>query len=88
MCYLDNKIKEVIKILDSLEDDGDMIYDDIFCRSKFIEFAECIQITDKDTMVSFSIDGVQLYQNQKSDTWTAGWKIENYSPDLQFKEKK
>ncbi|KAG6875424.1 hypothetical protein C0992_003906 [Termitomyces sp. T32_za158] len=90
MCYLDTKIQEVFELLDSLEDDdaGNMIYDDIFCGSDFIKFAEQIQITSKDTMVSFSIDGVQLYQNKKSDTWIAGWKIENYSPNLRFKEKK
>ncbi|KAF8058211.1 hypothetical protein FPV67DRAFT_1361545, partial [Lyophyllum atratum] len=69
MCYMDSKIKEVIELLNRLENDCDMVYDDIFCGSDFIQFAESVKITDRDTMVSFSVDGVQLYQNKKSDTW-------------------
>ncbi|KAG6888043.1 hypothetical protein C0992_009821 [Termitomyces sp. T32_za158] len=90
MGYLDKKIQEVIEKINSLspEADGEMIYDDIFCGRDFIEFAERINITSADTLISLSIDGVQLYQNKKSDCWIAIWKVENYSPELRFKEKK
>ncbi|KAG6905556.1 hypothetical protein DXG01_002009 [Tephrocybe rancida] len=39
-------------------------------------------------MVSFSVDGVQLYQNKKSDTWIGIWQINNFSPELRFKQRK
>ncbi|KAG6819020.1 hypothetical protein H0H93_016276 [Arthromyces matolae] len=88
MLYLDSKIKDVFETLDTLDDDGDMVYDDIVCGSDILEFVEHVKFTEKDTLVSFSIDGVQLYQSKKSDTWIAIWKIENYSPDVRFKDKK
>ncbi|KAG6893254.1 hypothetical protein C0992_010724, partial [Termitomyces sp. T32_za158] len=70
MCYLEHKIKDVMEQLDNLEDEhgSNMIYDDIFCGSDFVEFADHVQITNKDTMVFISIDSVQLYQSKKSDT--------------------
>ena len=88
MCYADMKLKEVNKLLNSLENDTAMVYDDIFCGSDFIEFSDRVVITNKDTMVSFSIDGAQLYQNKKSDTWIAVWQVINFSPQLRFKQKK
>ncbi|KAG6882473.1 hypothetical protein C0992_011574, partial [Termitomyces sp. T32_za158] len=88
MCYLGEKVSDVTELLDSLTNDSDMIYDDIFCGSDFVEFADHIQITSKDTMISMSLDGVQLYQSKKSDTWIGIGKVENYAPDLRFKEKK
>ncbi|KAG6876719.1 hypothetical protein C0992_012017 [Termitomyces sp. T32_za158] len=90
MCYLDCKITEVKNLIDNLQDDSgsDMVYDDIFCGSDFIEFADYVQITNKDTMISMSLDGVQLYQSKKSDAWIGIGKVENYAPDLRYKEKK
>ncbi|KAG6915362.1 hypothetical protein DXG01_011972 [Tephrocybe rancida] len=88
MLYMDKKIKEVNKLLEALENDADMVYDDIFCGSDLVEFAESINITSRDTMISFSVDGVQLYQNKKSDTWIGVFLVNNYSPNLRFKQTK
>ncbi|KAG6848669.1 hypothetical protein H0H93_015004 [Arthromyces matolae] len=84
--YMDKKVKEVQDLLAQLADDAEMVYDDIFCGSDFVEFADRVKITDKDTMVTFSVDGVQLYQNKKSDTWIGIWQIANYSPESRFQQ--
>ncbi|KAF8955107.1 hypothetical protein BDZ97DRAFT_1619993, partial [Flammula alnicola] len=47
----------------------DAIYDDIFCGSDVLDLAEDLKLTSDDTTVIFSLDGAQLYQSKKSDTW-------------------
>jgi len=62
------------------EDGGDVIYDDIFSGSEIQELAKHIKITGNDTIVSLSLDGAQLYQNKKLDTWISIWILDNLSP--------
>ena len=88
MHYLDQKMKQVAEMLDNLEagDIGDIIYDDIFSGSEMQDLAERIKITGDDTIVSLSLDGAQLYQNKKSDTWISIWILDNFSPKQRYQK--
>jgi len=89
MRYLDQKMKQVAEMLDNLqaEDGGDIIYDDIFSGSEIQDLAERIKINGDDTVVSLSLDGAQLYQNKKSDTWISIWILDNFSPNQRYQKK-
>ena len=63
------------------------MYDDILCGSQYINLANELQLTDDDTLVCLSLDGAQLYQNKKSDTWIAIWIILEYNPSTRYKKK-
>ena len=84
MHYRERKTQEILEHLDG---DQDPIYDDIFSGSNFLDFAECVQIGPNDTTVTFSLDGAQLYQSKKSDTWIAIWIINDYDPSTRYKKK-
>jgi len=86
LLYRDRKLKETIENFASLPV-GDRIYDDIFCGSDFRQFAEKVGLTQNDITVSFSLDGAQLYQNKKSDTWIAIWMVNDYDPTTRYKLK-
>ena len=43
-------------------------------------------ITGDDTVVSLSLDGAQLYQNKKSDTWISIWILNNFSPNQHYQK--
>ena len=77
-------------MLDNLqaEDGGDIIYDNIFSGSEIQDLAECIKINGDDTVVSLSLDGAQLYQNKKSDTWISIWILDNFSPNQRYQKKR
>jgi hypothetical protein len=83
MCYLDQKMKQVVEMLDNLQagDIGDIIYDNIFSGSEMQDLAEHIKIIGNDTIVSLSLDGAQLYQNKKLNTWISIWILDNFSPN-------
>jgi hypothetical protein len=87
MCYLDQKMKEVQEMLDGLQNDTDIVYDDILSGSEMQELANRINITSDDTIISSSLDGAQLYQNKKSDTWLSIWILNNLSPSQRYKKK-
>jgi len=67
----------------------DCVYDDIFCGSDLRQLATNpeIAITVNDITISFSLDGAQLFQNKKSDTWIAIWIISDYDPKMRYKKK-
>jgi hypothetical protein len=90
MRYLDQKMKEVAEMLGNLQaaDSGDIIYDDIFSGTEMQEIDERIGITGDDTIVSSSLDGAQLYQNKKSDTWISIWVLNNFSPNQRYQKKR
>ena len=50
---------------------------------------ERLKLTANNTMVMFSLDGTQLYQDldKKSDTWIAVWIILDYNPNTCYKMK-
>lgn len=52
-----------------------------------LDICQDCEISPNDFMVSFSLDGAQLYQNKKSDTWIAIWIINDYSPTTRYKKK-
>jgi hypothetical protein len=89
MCYLNQKIRQVAEMLDNLqvEDSGNIIYDDIFSGSEIQDLAKHIKITGNDTIISLSLNGAQLYQNKKSDTWISIWILNNLSPNQCYQEK-
>lgn len=88
MRYLDRKMNEVTEMLGNPGTDAaNVIYDDILCGSEMQELAERIRITGDDTVVSSSLDGAQLYQNKKSDTWISIWILNNFSPDQRYQKK-
>ena len=69
-------------MLNNLETDAaNIIYDDILYGSEMQELAKRIRITGDDTVVSSSLDGAQLYQNKKSDTWISIWVLNKFSPN-------
>jgi hypothetical protein len=88
MRYLDQKLKKFADMLDNLqmEDGADMVYDDILCGSEMQDLAERINITSHDIVVSSSLDGAQLYQNKKSDTWISIWLTYNFSPNQRYQK--
>ena len=89
MRYLDRKMKEVTKMLSNIETDAsNIVYDDILCGSEMQDLAERIRVTGDDTVISSSLDGAQLYQNKKSDTWISIWILNNLSPDQRYQKKR
>jgi hypothetical protein len=90
MHYLDHKLKQVEEMLNDLqvEDGGDIVYDDIFSGSEIQDLAERVNITGNDTVVSLSLDGAQLYQNKKSDTWISIWIVDNFSPSQRYQKRR
>ena len=89
MRYLDYKTEEISKMLDNLqtEDGADVVYDDVLSGNEAQEIAERLGLTGRDTIVSMSLDGAQLYQNKKSDTWISIWMIHNFSPNQRYQKR-
>ena len=88
MGYFDRKLGEVSEMLSNLEteDGADMVYDDILCGSEMQELDEHLKLTANDTVLSSSLDGAQLYQNKKSDTWISIWILHNFSPNHRYRK--
>ena len=90
MRYLDQKLTQVTEMLDNLQAEGstaNMVYDDIFSGSELQDLVERLEITGDDTIVFLSLDGAQLYQNKKSDTWISIWILNNFSPNQHYQKK-
>lgn len=89
MRYLDTKTEEISKMLDNLrtEDGANVVYDDVLSGNEAQEIAERLGLTGRDTIVSMSLDGAQLYQNKKSDTWISIWMIHNFSPNQRYQKR-
>jgi len=87
MGYQDRKMKELFLALAALEDDLDAVYDDILCGEDVMKLTETLNLTSHDTMIIFSLDGAQLYQDKKSDTWIGIWIIINYDPKTWYRKK-
>ena len=83
--------KKTAQCLDAFNDPnidlGDLIYDDIFSGEDILALSTALNLTADDITVTFSIDGAQLYQNKKSDTWIAIWIINDFEPSLRYKKK-
>ena len=88
MGYQERKTKEIFSVLAALENDLDNIYDDILCGEDILKLSETLNLTSDDTTVIFSLDGAQLYQDKKSDTWIGIWIIINYDPKIRSRKKR
>lgn len=86
--YRDNKLREILRAYNSTPP-MDRVYDDLFCGGDLRNLATNpeIALSVDDTTVSFSLDGAQLYQNKKSDTWIGIWTINDYNPNTRYKKK-
>lgn len=87
MRYRDKKTQEIFEFLQNEGSLDDMDRDDIFCGRDYLELAANLGLTEDDTVVNFSMDGAQLYQNKKSDTWIAIWVVQDFDPKERFKKK-
>jgi hypothetical protein len=87
MRYRDEKTTRILNAFDADVGD-DQIYDDIFSGEDFLAMHDRLNLTANDTTVMFSLDGAQLYQDKKSDTWIAVWIILDYNPSTRYKMKR
>ncbi|KAF8633516.1 hypothetical protein AX17_004432 [Amanita inopinata Kibby_2008] len=82
--YCEKKYESILQSADELHDPDngeDFIYDDCLTGSDFITLKNKYVITSDDTLLAFSVDGAQLYQNKKSDTWIAIWILLDLAPN-------
>ena len=84
--YRDRKVTEIIEAFNAANSDLELIFDDIFAGDHIMDL--CETLTEDDVTVVFSIDGAQLYQNKKSDTWIAIWIVMDYNPTTRYKKKR
>ena len=61
------------------------VYDDVLSGDAYLSAVEDGAIGQYDTVLMFSIDGAQLYQNKKSDCWIYIWIILDLGPDQCYK---
>ncbi|KAF8890250.1 hypothetical protein CPB84DRAFT_1837475 [Gymnopilus junonius] len=87
MSYRAHKTIQVLEDFRNLLDGRDAVYDDIFCGEDLRELSDALSLTDDDTTVILSLDGAQLYQNKKSDTWIAIWIVTEYNPKTRYRSK-
>ncbi|KAF9496980.1 hypothetical protein BDN71DRAFT_1388425 [Pleurotus eryngii] len=88
MGYRTKKMEEVLAMMQALEGTNgeDIIYDDIFCGSEFIELHEQAGLTPDDVVIATTFDGSQLYKNKQSDTWTYAWLVDDFNPKIRFRK--
>ncbi|KAJ7572792.1 hypothetical protein C8J56DRAFT_1008662 [Mycena floridula] len=82
------QIQALCRSLDPRLKGSDMVYDDIFSGSDYLQLYQRLNLTKHDILVSGSADGAQLYQNKKSDTWFAIHILNECSPNLRYKKKR
>ncbi|KJA14867.1 hypothetical protein HYPSUDRAFT_149831 [Hypholoma sublateritium FD-334 SS-4] len=87
MCYRDKKTTEIIESFNAAYTVDELVYGDIFSGEDYLDLAEKHSLTEDDTTVMLSIDGAQLYQNKKSDTWIAVWVVLDYDPNTRYRQK-
>ena len=89
MRYLDKKTREITEMLDNLQTDNgaDIVYDDVLSGNEAQDIVDRLGLTGCDTIVSMSLDGAQLYQNKKSDTWISIWMIHNFPPNQHYQKR-
>lgn len=87
LLYGRQKLTEVSKSHSAAVLPTDRVYDDIFSGSDIRALAEELHLAADDYLVGFSLDGAQVYQNKKSDTWIGIWMIYNYDPATRYLNK-
>lgn len=82
LCYRHQKVAEILEQNQTLTNPVDTVFDDIFCGSNYLELYSKLELTEHDTVISFSSDSAQLYQNTSSDTWIGVWVVYDYDPEV------
>ncbi|KAJ2936088.1 hypothetical protein H1R20_g1006, partial [Candolleomyces eurysporus] len=84
MRYRSQKMEELI---DMEASGADIVYDDIYCGLDLRNIGQTtgFTATEDDTFVGLSVDGAQLYQDKKSDTWFGIWIVYDYDPATRYK---
>lgn len=63
------------------------LVDDIVCGTDVLEAVYNKDIGEHDTVLMFSFDGAQIYQNKASDCWISIWIIVSFSPIFRYKKR-
>ncbi|KAN0087915.1 hypothetical protein V8E55_006536, partial [Tylopilus felleus] len=61
-------------------------YDDVFCGEGYLDAIQKGRIGPDDTLLMFSIDGAQLYENKESNCWIYIWIVFNLTPNYHYKK--
>ena len=61
------------------------LYDNILCGEAYQDIIDNGLVSEYDTVLIFSIDGMQLYQSKQSDCWIYIWIIADLGPDKCYK---
>lgn len=81
MRYRHNCTMQILKDLEAFDPDTEeFVYDDIYCQEDYLDLFQHENMTEDNTLVSFSLDRAQLYRNQASDTWIGIWIVQDHSP--------
>ncbi|KIJ46192.1 hypothetical protein M422DRAFT_59633 [Sphaerobolus stellatus SS14] len=84
MLYLHREIAEIQSKLDAGEDI--QTYNDIMTGSELLNALSSGKIKDTDILFMQSLDGVQLYEDKKSDSWIIIYILFIASPALHYKK--
>lgn len=76
-------------IIEELEENDGYIdvYEDIYHAQEYLDAVRRGDISPNDVVITFSMDGAQLYEDKQSDCWIYIWVIFNLSPDRRYKRK-
>ncbi|KAF8578619.1 hypothetical protein K439DRAFT_1648728 [Ramaria rubella] len=61
-------------------------FTDLLDGDEYLEAMQRGHIKNNDTVVMFSIDGAQLYQDKQSDCWIYKWIMIDLDPDMRYKK--
>ncbi|KAF8548237.1 hypothetical protein OG21DRAFT_1423449, partial [Imleria badia] len=86
MRYQQEYMQKVFEQLSRVPEHTQDIYNDFFNGTNYLKAVMAGDIKDKDILIMFSIDGMQLYQNKASNCWMSIWVVFNRSPDIQYKK--
>ncbi|KAG6835779.1 hypothetical protein H0H93_014743 [Arthromyces matolae] len=80
--------RETLKILQELERNEGIIhiYNDIYHGQEYLEAVQRGDIAMEDTLLIFSVDGAQLYQDKQSDCWMSLWLFGDLAPEFRYKK--
>ena len=83
------RVKWTQELFDELQCNDGFVdnYDDVFSGQAYLDAIQKHRIGPDDTLIMFSIDGAQLFENKKSDCWIYIWIILHLAPNYQYKKK-
>ncbi|KAG2068410.1 hypothetical protein BDR04DRAFT_1129262 [Suillus decipiens] len=78
-----NNIIDKLKTTDGIPE----VYEDVLHGKQYLDVCQSGKIKDGDAVLTFLIDGAQLYKYKQSDCWIYIWVVFNHVPDNQYKKK-